>query len=192
MSTTDCNKNSNRVREIAMNQSIKTFQHTVRRLAEQWMSDGLPSREGLDEAAQTLVQLRQKSSLPGIWHSPPTLATATLDDGLGQGLAVIEAFATAIGMRIIHLGLMQTAEKIIEDCHRHKPDFLGLTVLQFDTEEDLLFVAEKLPRQTQIVAGGPVFTGDPDFAERTGTHYAAKNVADFLLLMLDSATESDK
>jgi methylmalonyl-CoA mutase cobalamin-binding subunit len=172
-----------------MTQSIKSFQHTVRRYAEQWVSDGLPSREGLDRAAKSLVQLRQKSSLPGIWERPPTLATATLDDGFGQGIAVIESFAAAIGMHIIRLGLMLTAEEIIEGCHRHKPEFLGLTVLQFDTEEDLVFIAERLPPPTRIVAGGPVFTGDPDFAERAGTHYAAKNVADFLLFMLAKATE---
>ena len=97
---------------------------------------------------------------------------------------VIEAFAKAIGMEVIRLGLMQKPEEIITDCHKHPPDFLGLTVLQFDTEEDLRFISEKLPESTRIVAGGPVFTSDPEFAKRTGTHYAAKNVADFLRLML--------
>ena len=33
----------------------------------------------------------------GLWASPPLMLTATLDDGLGQGLAVIEKFAKAIG-----------------------------------------------------------------------------------------------
>ena len=108
------------------------------------------------------------------------MVTATLDDGLGQGLAIIEKYAVAVGIRLIPLGLMQTPEAVIDACRRHQPDFLGLTILQFDTEDDLTCIANHLPRKTRIVAGGPVFAGDPDFAGRTGTHYAAKNVADFL------------
>ncbi len=113
------------------------------------------------------------------------MATATVDDGLGQGLTVIEVFAEAIGMQIIRLGLMKKPEEIITDCRRYNPDFLGLTVLQFDTEEELLFISQSLPEHIRIVAGGPVFTSDPDFSKRTGTHYAAKNVADFLRFMLE-------
>ena len=175
-----------------MEQSIRTFRAVVGRLSEEWLCDGLPSREGLDEASRKLDQLRKRSSIPGIWQRPPTLATATLDDGLGQGLAVIEAFAAAIGMRVNRLGLLQTAEGIIADCRRVKPDFLGLTVLQFDTGEDLLFISERLPEHTRIVAGGPVYASDPDFATRTGTHYAAKNVADFLRFMLKTGVKCEK
>ena len=114
------------------------------------------------------------------------MVTATLDDGLGQGLAVIEKYAAIIGMRLISLGLLQTPEAIIAVCHRDQPDYLGITVLQFDSEDDLITIAEKLPPITRIVAGGPVFSADPEFAERTGTHYAAKNVAYFLRFMLDA------
>jgi hypothetical protein len=62
-----------------------------------------------------------------------------------------------------------------------------LTVLQFDSEDDLAAIAKQLPGNTRLVAGGPVFAGDRDFAGRTGTHYAARNVADFLQFMLDTA-----
>jgi methylmalonyl-CoA mutase cobalamin-binding subunit len=114
------------------------------------------------------------------------MMTASLDDGLGQGLAVIEMYAVTIGMRLISLGLMQTPGAIIDACHRHRPDYLGLTILQFDSEDDLTAIAKKLPANTRLVAGGPVFVGDRDFAGRTGIDYAAKNVADFLQYMLDS------
>jgi methylmalonyl-CoA mutase cobalamin-binding subunit len=175
-----------------MEQSLTSFQIAVRDVADAWLSSGLPSREGLEDAAGKLARLRKRSSIPGIWEHPPTLATATLDDGLGQGLAVIEAFAGAIGMQVNRLGLMLTKEAIVEDCRCCRPDFLGLTVLQFDTEDDLRFISARLARKIRIVAGGPVFNADPDFAERTGTHYAAKNVAHFLLFMLDTATEKNK
>lgn len=168
-----------------MDQSIKTFRISVKQLADKWLLDGLPSKEKLDKAARELERLRRMSSIPSIWNHQPILATATIDDGLGQGLMVIEAFAKAIGMEIIRLGLMQKPEEIIADCRRYQPDFLGLTVLQFDSEEDLRFISQNLPKQTRIVAGGSVFKSDPDFAHRTGTHYAAKNVAAFLRFMLE-------
>ena len=154
--------------------------------ADQWHTEGLPSRQGLDDAARKLGHRRKHLNVQGIWQDPPLMITATLDDGLGQGLAVIEKFAALIGIRLISLGLMQTSEAILEACSRHLPDFLGLTILQFDSEDDLAWIANQLPRKTRIVAGGPVFRGDPDFAGRTGTHYAAGNVADFLQFMLDA------
>lgn len=175
-----------------MDPSIKAFRGVVRRFADKWLSVGLPSREKLDEAARTLNRHRRQSSIPGIWEHPPILATATVDDGLGQGLTVIEGFAEAIGLQIIRLGLMKKPEEIIADCRRYHPDFLGLTVLQFDTEEDLLFISQNLTKHTRIVAGGPVFTNDPDFAKRTGTYYAAKNAADFLRFMLEVKMHRNK
>lgn len=157
------------------------------RLSGQWLATALPSRQGLDEAAQELVCLRERLMVKGLWEEPPSMVTATLDDGLGQGLAVIETYAAAIGIRLISLGLMQSPEAVMDACRRHQPDFLGLTVLHSDTEDDLAAIAKRLPPITRIVAGGPAFNGDPDFAGRTGTHFAAKNVACFLRFMLDTA-----
>lgn len=162
------------------------FRKAVDRLAGHWLATGLPSRQGLDEAADKLERMRERLNVRGIWEQPPSMLTATLDDGLGQGLAVIEKYAVAIGLRLIRLGLMQTPEAIIDACRRHQPDYLGLTILQFDTEDDLACIAKSLPRKTRIVAGGPVFAGDPGFSGRTGTHFAAKNVAAFLQFMLDA------
>ena len=175
-----------------MDQPIKVFQDAVKRIADQWVGDGLPSREGLDKAAHELVRIRERYFLSGIWRTQPCMVTATLDDGLGQGLAIIEKFSDVIGIRLIRLGLMQTPEEVIDACQQHQPDFLGMTILQFDTEEDLLFIGKRLPRHTRIIAGGPVFNGNSGFAERTGIHFAAKNVADFLLFMLTLATENGR
>ena len=169
-----------------MNDQRNTFFNAVDRLAKRWLAEGLPSRQRLDETASELERLREHLGVRGIWQHPPFMVTATLDDGMGQGLAIIEKFAALIGIRLISLGLMQSPEAIIDACRRHQPDYLGLTILQFDTEEDLTSISKNLPWKTRIVAGGPVFAGDPDFAGRTGTHYAAKNVADFLRFMLDA------
>ena len=173
-----------------MDNSHNALREAVDRLARQWLAAGLPSRQGLDEAACKLERLRRHLNVQGIWEHPPCMVTATLDDGLGQGLAVIEKYAAVIGMRLISLGLMQKPAAIVDACRRHQADYLGLTILQFDTEDDLKAIAKNLPRKTRIVAGGPVFTGDPDFADRTGTHHAAKNVADFLRFMLDEVADT--
>jgi methylmalonyl-CoA mutase cobalamin-binding subunit len=106
-----------------------------------------------------------------------------------QWLAVIERFAAAIGIHLTALGLLQSPEAIIAACHRHRPDYVGLTVLQFDSEDDVAQITQGLPANTRIIAGGPVFTGDSGFAQRTGTHHTAKNVAAFLRFMLDDAID---
>jgi methylmalonyl-CoA mutase cobalamin-binding subunit len=174
-------------RQMTPEQSLHAFREAVGSLSGQWLATGLPSRQGLDEAALELERLRERLAVQGIWEHPPAMVTATLDDGLGQGLAIIETFAGVIGIRLISLGLMQTPEAVIHTCLRDRPDFLGLTILHFDTEDDLTAIAKHLPTETRIVAGGPAFKGDPDFAGRTGTHFVANNVADFMRFMLDSA-----
>ena len=112
------------------------------------------------------------------------MITATLDDGLGQGLGVIRMFSETAGLEIIDLGLLVAPEKIIAACKKNNPDLLGLTVLQFDSEEDILMISKNLPSKTKIIAGGPVFTADPEFARRTGIHFTAKNVAHFIRFLL--------
>ena len=112
------------------------------------------------------------------------MITATLDDGLGHGLEVIRMFSEVAGLDILDLGLLVMPEKIITACRTNKPDLLGLTVLQFDSEEDILMISRNLPSKTKIIAGGPVFTADHGFARRTGIHFTAKNVAYFIDFLL--------
>ena len=119
-----------------------------------------------------------------MWDNPLLMITATLDDGLGQGLEIIRLFSETAGIEIIDLGLLVTPEKIIAECKKNNPDLLGLTVLQFDSEEDILMISRNLPSKTKIIAGGPVFSADHGFARRTGIHFAAKNVAYFIRFLL--------
>ena len=144
----------------------------------------MPSRSGLEKAAGELREWKVKTSASGLWDIPPLMITATLDDGLGQGLGVIRMFSETAGLEIIDLGLLVAPEKIITECKKNNPDLLGLTVLQFDSEEDILKISKNLPSKTKIIAGGPVFTADPEFARRTGVHFTAKNVAYFIRFLL--------
>ena len=125
-----------------------------------------------------------KTGCSGLWDNPLLMITATLDDGLGHGLEVIRMFSEVAGLDILDLGLLVTPEKIITACEKNKPDLLGLTVLQFDSEEHILNISRNLPSKTKIIAGGPVFRADQGFARRTGIHFAAKNVAYFIDYLL--------
>jgi methylmalonyl-CoA mutase cobalamin-binding subunit len=161
----------------------------LEKLSRKWQSEGLPSRSGLEKAAGDLREWKKKTSCPGLWDIPPLMMTATLDDGLGHGLEVIRMFSEAAGLEIIELGLLVRPEKIITACKKHKPDLLGLTVRQFDSEEDILTISRNLPARTKIIAGGPVFAGDPGFARRTGIHFTAKNVTYFIQFLLQLKKE---
>ena len=138
----------------------------------------------LEKAAGELRQWKVKAGVSGLWDTPPLMITATLDDGLGQALEIIRMFSETVGIKIIDLGLLVTPEKIITACKKNKPDLLGLTVLQFDSEEDILMISRNLPSKTRIIAGGPVFTADQGFVRRTGIHFTAKNVAYFIDFLL--------
>ncbi len=172
------------ISEKIMKISPAEFRKKIQSLIADWKAEGLPSRSALEAAGSELLQTRTLSGLPGLWAQPPLMATATIDDGLGQGLSVIQRFAEAVGVRIRPLGLMQTAASIIADCHKVKPEFLGLTVLQFDSEEVLRQIVHGVPSQTRLICGGPVFNADPDLAERCGVHFVARHVGAFLELLL--------
>ena len=173
--------------ESTIKQPYPRFRDAVSRLAEQWLAHGLPAQQQLHQHAADLQAMRTQLKVAGLWQQPPSMVTATLDDGLGQGLAIIENFAAAIGIRLVCLGLLRTPEEIVAACCRVVPDFLGLTILQFDTEEHLVNIGQQLPPQTRIIAGGPVYLADREFAARTGTAYAARSVADFLQYMVADA-----
>jgi methanogenic corrinoid protein MtbC1 len=138
----------------------------------------------LEKAAGELRQWKVKAGVSGLWDTPPLMITATLDDGLGQALEIIRMFSETAGIKIIDLGVLVTPEKIITACKKNNPDLLGLTVLQFDSEKDILMISKNLPQKTKIIAGGPVFTADPEFARRTGINFTAKNVAYFIRFLL--------
>jgi methylmalonyl-CoA mutase cobalamin-binding subunit len=146
--------------------------------------DRPPTRDAYLAGARRLEALRSQAAGGGLWSRPPRMLTATLDDGWGHGLEVIEALATAVGVAVQRLGLLQTAAAIVDACRAQQPDLLGLTVLQFDSDDDLSRITQALPPATTLVAGGAAFRYDPDFAVRTGTPVVARNGAAFLQFLL--------
>jgi hypothetical protein len=149
-----------------------------------WEETGVPARASLNEIAEAILTWRKKEGVPGLWESPPLMAGATLDDGWGHGIHLILKFAEAMGVTTKFLGLLQSWEKIVAACKECQPDFLGLTVLQLDTEEDLTALRKHLPETIKIIAGGPVFKIDPELAERVGIDWVAKDAGAFMRLML--------
>jgi methylmalonyl-CoA mutase cobalamin-binding subunit len=112
------------------------------------------------------------------------MITATLDDGMGHGLAIIERFATVLGMTVEKMGLLQEPEAIVTRCRTKIPDFLGLTVLQLDSDDDLARVSQGIPKKTCLIAGGAAFRHDPELADRCRVGFVAKNVAFFIDFIL--------
>lgn len=168
-----------------MNAETVHLREKIRRITDKWLSGGLPSREKLESTVISLDRWKQDHQVKGIWpNRRPLMATTTLDDGLGQGLQVIERYAAAAGLRVNQLGLLKKPDFIVEQCHRLQPDFLGLTILQLDSEDDLARVGHGKPPETVLIAGGPVFKFDPPMAQRCKVDYVAPNVAYFMDFLL--------
>lgn len=142
------------------------------------------TRESYLNAAGELTAWRSGRNHSGLWVAAPLMVTATIDDGWGHGLEVIEKLAEAAGMRVHPLGLLRSPESIVNDCRKLIPDFLGLTVLQLDSDDWVAEIVRGLPDSTRLVAGGPAFQYDADFARRTGTHVVVKNGAGFLRFLM--------
>ena len=147
-------------------------------------SGGKPSRDALSAAAEELRRWKKANRVAGLWPDPPLMVTATIDDAMGHGLDLIHRYAGLAGLRIQALGLLQTAESVAAACRELDPALLGLTVLQFDSEDDLALITRNIPAAVRVVAGGPVFKADSDFARRTGVHRVASDAADFLKYVL--------
>jgi methylmalonyl-CoA mutase cobalamin-binding subunit len=158
-------------------------------LSFRWRTEGLASREQLLRAGESVLQWKKLNGSGGLWANAPRLFTATLDDGIGQGLDIIHLFARVMGMTVTRLGLLQKPQTIVAACRRHCPEYLGLTMLQLDSEDELTFVGHHLPAQTRLIAGGSAFKYDPEMAARCGVFHVAANVAHFIDLLL---TESQK
>ena len=153
-------------------------------LLKKWDATGLPSRSALINHGEKLLEWKKSNGATGIWESSPLIVTSTLDDGMGHGLELIHLFSEAAGLRVNFIGLLQPPEKILSKCNKLLPDLLGLTVLQFDSEDALLQIRENLPPETRMVVGGPVFNSDPEIALRTKVHFTAKTVASYMKILL--------
>ena len=164
---------------------MQSLRKLIEKQCHEWIQHGLPSRNQLLGAAAELDLWKKKTGISGIWSATPLMLTATLDDGIGQGIEIIETFSIAMGMQVKPLGLLQSPEKIVAACHQQLPQFLGLTVLQIDSEADLARIGSHLPQTTRLIAGGPAFRYDPEMASRCGVHYVAANVADYMRYILN-------
>lgn len=136
------------------------------------------------EGAQALEALRRQSEWGGLWPQSPLMITATLDDGWGHGLAIIETLAASVGVTVHSLGVLQSPATIVRACRDRQAALLGLTVLQLDSDEALILITGALPSATTLIAGGAAYLYDPEFAERTGTHVVARDGMAFLRFLL--------
>jgi methylmalonyl-CoA mutase cobalamin-binding subunit len=167
-----------------------TLRKKMLRYLSAWKAGRAPTRADMETAAEDILAWRIRERCAGLWGVPPKMVTATIDDGWGNGLKLIHLFAEAAGVQVVPLGLLQPPGDIAAACVTIEPAFLGMTVLQFDSEDDLIDIARNIPSGTQIVAGGPVFAADRELAVRAGIHYVAASAADFWIFLLDNASQS--
>lgn len=153
-------------------------------LLRSWRAQGHPTREQLLAGAEEIALWRAASGCAGLWLEAPLLATATLDDLWGQGLAVIERLAEAAGMRVLPLGTDQEPEAILAACRQHQPAWLGLTTIWAESEPRLAAVVAGLPPATRLIAGGPAFQADAELAARAGVKTVLRDGAAFWELLL--------
>jgi hypothetical protein len=158
----------------------------LRALLHHWRAVGLPSRDVLLNMADEVAEWKRGKGLCGLWTQRPLLLTATLDDGWGFGLQIIERWAEVAGLQTQFLGLLQKPEVVIEACHNYGADLVGLTVLQFDSEAALAEIRRAIPTRIKIIAGGAALKYDPEMAKRTAIDCPAKDVADFLQFLLET------
>lgn len=145
---------------------------------------GQPTRETYMAVAGKLLAWRVRHADPGLWPRAPRMLTATLDDGWGHGIGIIQALAEAVGVEVHPLGTCQPAELVVRACADLQPDLLGISVLHFDSDEAVRHIVRRLPIMTTMVAGGAAYRYDPDFAQRTGTHFTARDGRAFLSFLM--------
>jgi hypothetical protein len=109
---------------------------------------------------------------------------ATIDDAWGLGIELILKYAGVSGMEIQYLGTLKLWPDILAACQSFHPHYLGLTILQLDSEEDLAALRKQLPAEVKIIAGGPAFKLDADLRERVGIDVVAKDLTAFLRFLL--------
>jgi len=160
---------------------LKTYLH-------QWLANFSTmntSRESLIKSCKAIEQFMVKNTIKSLWCNSPILLTATLDDALGYGLDIIEKFSSTLGMTVTRIGLMVEPKTIIEACQNKCPDFLGMTVLQFDSEDELQMISKALPEKTCFIAGGPLFKQNSNFARNCGIHVPINSVEEYIHYLLN-------
>ena len=149
--------NKQELRIVGKNCTTQTLRAVLREYSDTWRQDLTVSWTEMYQTGETLLAWKREENISGLWGEKPTMITATLEDGIGQGLKMIHLFSQVAGIDVVSLGLMQTEESIINACIKQAPDFLGMTVLQLDSEERLSHIVDHIPKETQVVVGGPIF-----------------------------------
>ncbi|MFH1983802.1 MAG: cobalamin-dependent protein [Pseudomonadota bacterium] len=143
-----------------------------------------PTRAAMVDTAKALMEWRERTGATGLWDAAPRMVTATVDDGMGQGLDLIHRFARLAGVDLHPLGLMVPVADIVAACRHLQPAWLGMTVLQFDSEPFITGIRAALPASVRIIAGGPLFKADPDLAARCGIDTVLPSAAAFAAYLL--------
>lgn len=133
------------------------LQKVLTEFADHWQQHPEISWSEIFHTGEKLLAWQEQQAIAGFLAGPVKMVTATLDDAMGQGLKMIHLYSRIMGIDIIPLGLMQTTDSVITECVKQHPDFLGLTVLQFDTEEELDTIIREIPQDIRLIVGGPVF-----------------------------------
>ena len=167
------------------------LQTALVRLCNAWEARGLFSRHRLITVGTQMAQWRRDKNIPGLWPRPPVLATATLDDGIGMGLDLIELYAGVAGMRVERWGLLMEPKDLVEKCKTGCPDLLGLTVLREDAM-DLLDegIAPHMAGVTTILAGGPVFRMLPLSEQKEKPYVILPDLSAFVRYVLSFCHDS--
>jgi methylmalonyl-CoA mutase cobalamin-binding subunit len=153
-------------------------------LSDKWRRNPAVSWTEMYQTGEQLLEWKHEKNMSGLWTKKPVMITATLEDGVGQGLKMIHLFSRVAGIDIVPLGLMQKETAIIKACLKKVPDFLGMTILQFDSEERLSHMADKIPKATRIIVGGPIFNM-MDRGELSDKPYIVLNtVSDYIGFLL--------
>lgn len=170
----------------------KELYDKIQALLTSWQETGVPGRDTLHETADELMQWRADNHISGLWENPPRMLGATMDDEWGVGIEVILKYARVLGVETRMAGLRMSWGQIVEACSSFDADYVALTVLWFETEDDLVALREHLPERVKIIAGGPIFQSDPDFQQQAKVDSVAKDVADFILSLLKTTKRQIK
>jgi methylmalonyl-CoA mutase cobalamin-binding subunit len=158
-------------------------------LVNQWQNDPTVSWYQIYQVGEKLLAWKTQNRIAGIWKQSPKMITATMDDAIGQGLKMIHLFSRIAGMDIEPLGLMQSKETIIDACNYQLPDFLGMTILQYDTEEILNTIIPQFPKKMCILVGGPIFKMIPENELQHKKYTSFNSICDYLNFLLQYEME---
>ena len=156
-------------------------------LLSAWEASGLPGRATLHDIADDLMKWRSGNNIPGLWKTPPRMVGATLDDAWGVGVELILKYAKVLGVETHYLGVLVPWPDIVAACSTFRPDYLGLTLLQLASEDDVAALREQLSPEVKIIAGGPVFKIDAGLQKRVTIDFVAKDLSAFLHFLMRTA-----